>query len=164
MSQVQHFATPKTPVWGHVSARAPLKGGNCKAIVCNHCEKEFAGGSLRITEHHAKCKSVPVAVKEWAVDKLGRSAAKRQNKGSVKKMEGMFDDIARDSDQPLITASLNSNKCATELCDEAISHFIYDNLCSFNLTAVERYSRQDIVVQSPIFQCCLSSARGHQAT
>ena len=115
--------------------------------MCGHCEKEFAGGSLRITEHYAKCKSAPVAVEEWAVDKLGRSEAKRQGKESVKKMEGMFDDIAKESDQTLITASLNSNKCATELCDEAISHFIYDNLCSFNLTAVERYSRQDVVVQ-----------------
>ena len=77
--------------------------------MCDHCEKEFAGGSLRTTEHYAKCKSVPVNVKEWAVDKLGRSAAKRQGKEAVKKMEGMFDDIAKDSDQTLITASLNKN-------------------------------------------------------
>ena len=103
--------------------------------------------SLRITEHHAKCKSVPAKVKEWAVEKLGRSANKRKGKEAVKQMEGMFDNIAKDSDQALITASLNKNKCATELCDEAISHFIYDNLCSFNLTAVERHSRQGIVVQ-----------------
>ena len=89
---------------------------------------------MRITEHYAKCKSVPTHVREWAVEKLGRSAEKRKGKEAVKKMEGVFDDI-------------NSNKCATELCDESISHFIYDNLCSFNLTAVERYSRQDIVVQ-----------------
>jgi hypothetical protein len=91
-SRVQHFNTPKTPVWGHISARAAVKGGGtCKAIVCDHCEKEFAGGSLRITEHYAKCKSgksVPVAVKEWAVDKLGRSAAKRQGKEAVKKRAG----------------------------------------------------------------------------
>jgi hypothetical protein len=146
-SRVQHFNTPATAVWGHVSARAAVKAGTCKAIVCGHCEKEFAGGSLRITEHHAKCKSVPADVREWAVEKLGRSAEKRKGKEAVKKMEGMFDDIAKDPDQTLITDSLNSNKCATELCDEAISHFIYDNLCSFNLTAVERYSRQDIVVQ-----------------
>jgi hypothetical protein len=78
-------------------------------------------------------------VKEWAVAKLGRSAAKRQGKEAVKKMEGVFDDIARDSDQALITASLNSNTRATELCNEAISHSIYDNLCSFNLTAVESF-------------------------
>ena len=146
-SRVQHFNTPATTVWGHVSARAAVKAGTCKAIVCDHCEKEFAGGSLRTTEHHAKCKSVPTHVREWAVEKLGRSAEKRKGKEAVKKMEGVFDDIAKDPDQTLITDSLNSNKCATELCDEAISHFIYDNLCSFNLTAVERYSRQDIVVQ-----------------
>jgi hypothetical protein len=54
-------------------------------------------------------------------------------------MEGVFDDITKDSDQALITASLTSNKCATELCDEDISHFIYDNLCSFNLTAVPSF-------------------------
>jgi hypothetical protein len=101
MSQVQHFTptTPKTPVWGHVSARAPVKGGTCKVIVCDHCEKEFAGGSLRITEHYAKCKSVPAKVKEWAVEELGRSAVKRQGKGAVKLMQGMFDDIAKESDQ-----------------------------------------------------------------
>ena len=105
--------------------------------------------SLRITEHHAKCKSVPAKVKEWAVEKLGRSrsAVKRQGKEAVKKMQGMFDDIAKESDQALITAPLNKNIRATELCHEAVSHFIYDNLCSFNLTAVERYNRQDIVVQ-----------------
>jgi hypothetical protein len=51
-------------------------------------------------------------------------------------MEGMFDDIAKDSDQSLITAALNSNTRATESCNEAASHFIYDNLCSFNPTAV----------------------------
>jgi hypothetical protein len=45
--------------------------------------KEFAGGSLRITEHYAKCNFVPVKLKEWAVDKLGRSAAKHQGKESV---------------------------------------------------------------------------------
>ena len=146
-SQRKHFHTPQTPVWGHVSARAAVKQGTCKAIVCDHCETEFSGGSVRITEHYAKCKSVPASVKEWAVEKLGRSADKRKGKEAVKQMEGMFDDIAKESDQTLITASLNSNKCATELCDEAISHFIYDNLCSFNLTAVERYNRQDIVVQ-----------------
>ena len=95
--------------------------------------------SLRITEHYAKCKSVPAKVKEWAVEKLGRSrsAVKRQGKEAVKKMQGMFDDIAKESDQAIITASLNKNIRATELCHEAVSHFIYDNLCSFNLTAVE---------------------------
>jgi hypothetical protein len=90
-----------------VSARAPVKAGTCKVIVCNHRETEFAGGSLRITEHYAnKCKSVPAKVKEWAVEKLGRSAVKRQGKGAVKKTQGMFDDIAKESDQTLITASL----------------------------------------------------------
>jgi hypothetical protein len=141
------LVTTKAPVWGHVSARAPVKAGTCKAIVCNHCETEFAGGSLRITGHYAKCKSVPAKVKEWAVEKLGRSAVKRQDKGAVKKMQGMLDDTAKESDQALITASLNKNSRATELCHEAVSHFIYDSLCSFNLTAVERYSRQGIVVQ-----------------
>jgi hypothetical protein len=96
----------------------------------------------------ASPKSVPAKVKEWAVEKLGRSAVKRQGKGAVKKMQGMFDDIAKEADQTIITASLNKNIRATELCHEAVSHFIYDNLCSFNLlTAVERYNRQDIVVQ-----------------
>ena len=101
----EHFSTPKTPVWGHVSARGhpsrevPARP-SCTATAKR--ETEFAGGAQRITEHYAKCKSVPVGLKEWEVEKLGRSAAKRQGKGAVKKMEGMFDDIARDSDQALI--------------------------------------------------------------
>jgi hypothetical protein len=49
-------------------------------------------------------------------------------------MQGMFDDIAKESDQTLITAALNTNTRATGLCHEAASHFIYDNLCSFNPT------------------------------
>jgi hypothetical protein len=108
-----------------VSARAPVKGDTCKVVVCSHCETEFAGGAQRITEHYAKCKSVPVGLKEWEVEKLGRSAAKRQGKEAVKKMEGMFDDIARDSDQALITAALNMNSRATELCNEAICNLVY---------------------------------------
>jgi hypothetical protein len=64
---------------------------------------------------------------------------KRQGKEAVKKMEGRFDGIAKESDQALITASLNKNSRATELCHEAISHFIYDNLCSFNPTEVESF-------------------------
>ena len=98
-SRVQHFNTPKTTVWGHVSARAAVKQGTCKAIVCDHCETEFSGGSVRITEHYAKCKSVPTHVREWAVEKLGRSAEKRKGKEAVKQMEGVFDDITKDSDQ-----------------------------------------------------------------
>ena len=82
-SRVQHFHTPQTTVWGHVSARAAAKQGTCKAIVCDHCETEFSGGSVRITEHYAKCKSVPASVKEWAVEKLGRSADKRKGKEAV---------------------------------------------------------------------------------
>ena len=57
-------------------------------------------------------------------------AVKRQGKEAVKKMQGMFDDIAKGSYQALITAPLNKNIRATELCHEAVSHFIYDNLCS----------------------------------
>ena len=94
MSSGERFSTPKAPVWGHVSARAPVKGGTCKVVVCSYCEMEFAGGAQRITEHYAKCKSVPAEVKERAVEKLGRSAVKRQDKEAVKKMQGMFDDIA----------------------------------------------------------------------
>ena len=138
-SRVKHFHTPQTTVWGHVSARAAVKQGTCKAIVCDHCETEFSGGSVRITEHYAKCKSIPTHVREWAVEKLGKSAAKREGKEAVKKMEGMFDDIAKESAQTKITASLNKNTCATELCHEAISHFIYDNLESFNITGVASF-------------------------
>ena len=108
--------------------------------MCNSCENEFAGGVQRILGYYAKCKSIPTHVREWAVEKLGRSADKRKGKEAVKQMEGMFDDIAKESDQTLITASLNKNTRATELCHEAVSHFIFDNLCSFNLlTAVPSF-------------------------
>jgi hypothetical protein len=66
-----------------------------------------------------------VKPKEWAVEKPGRSTAKRQGKGAVKKMEGMFDDIAKGPDQALITAALNMNSRATELCNGAICNLIY---------------------------------------
>jgi hypothetical protein len=55
----------------------------------------------------------------------GRSAAKRQGKGAVKKMGGMFDDIAKDSEQALMTAALNMNSRATELCNGAICNLVY---------------------------------------
>jgi hypothetical protein len=87
----------------------PLKGGSCKFIVCNSCEKEFAGGAQRILEYYAKCKSIPSSLREWAVAKLGRSAARREGKEAVKKMEGVFEDIAFETDQMLIDA--------TEYCD-----------------------------------------------
>jgi hypothetical protein len=50
----------------------------------------------------------------------------KANKWAVKKMEGMFDDIAKDSDQALITAALNMNSRATELCNEAICNLVYN--------------------------------------
>jgi hypothetical protein len=65
-----------------------------------------------------------VEVKEWAVDRPGRSAAKRQGKEAVKKMEAMFDDIAKDSEQTPITAALNSNTRATELCNKASCNLV----------------------------------------
>ena len=72
--------------------------------MCNSCEKEFAGGAQRILEYYAKCKSIPSSLREWAVAKLGRSAARREGKGAVKKMEGVFEDIAFETDQMIINA------------------------------------------------------------
>ena len=40
------FKTPKSDVWGGVTALAIVKSGNCKKIKCNSCDKIFAGGSL----------------------------------------------------------------------------------------------------------------------
>jgi hypothetical protein len=67
-------------------------------------ENEFAGGVQRILGYYAKCKSIPSSLREWAVAKLGRSAARREGKEAVKKMEGVFEDSAFETDQMIINA------------------------------------------------------------
>jgi hypothetical protein len=70
-------------------------------VVCN---------AYSILEYYAKCKSIPSSLREWAVAKLRRSAARREGKEAVKKMEGgVFEDIAFETDQMIINA--------TEYCD-----------------------------------------------
>jgi hypothetical protein len=130
-----------------VTARAPLKGGSCKAIVCSSCEKEFAGCVQRILEYYAKCKSTPSSLREWAVGKLGRSAVRREGKGAVKKMEGMFEDIAFETDQVLINATAYCD-CKV-VCDEAICNLVYKqrHQAVGPSTTDTAYSRQEIVVQ-----------------
>jgi hypothetical protein len=91
MSSEGHFATP-TPT-GHDGCMGqrdgkqghPLKGGSCKAIVCVTAAKRssLVGGVQRILEYYAKCKSIPSSLREWAVAKLGRSAARREGKEAV---------------------------------------------------------------------------------
>jgi hypothetical protein len=65
--------TPKSAVWNKgVTARAPVSGGSCKKIQCDNCETSFTGGSRRILEHHVKCKSAPIPLKQWALEELAK--------------------------------------------------------------------------------------------
>jgi hypothetical protein len=88
------FRTPKSAVWNKgVTAQAPVSGGSCKKIQCDICETMFAGGSRRILEHHVKCKSAPVPLKEWALDELAKMEDRHREKDAVKDMESIFGDI-----------------------------------------------------------------------
>ena len=77
------FITPNSEVRGSVTALVEVKSGHCKSLSCAIAVRNPKVRSLRITEHHAKCKSVPAKVKECAVEELGRSAVKRQGNEAV---------------------------------------------------------------------------------
>ena len=121
MSSSGGFRTPKSAVWNKgVTARAPVSGGSCKKTQCDNCETTFTGGSRRILEHHVKCKSAPVPLKEWALDELAKMKDRLREKGAVKDMESMLDDIKdEEATQTKLTGS-NKNKgaAAKAVCDK----------------------------------------------
>ena len=120
MSSSGGFRTPKSAVWNKgVTAQAPVSGGSCKKIQCDNCEAMFAGGSRRILEHHVKCKSAPVPLKEWALDELAKMDDRLREKDAVKDMESMLDDIKEEATQTKLTGS-NKNKgaAAKAVCDK----------------------------------------------
>tara|TARA_B110000971_G_scaffold43110_1_gene42602 strand:+ start:294 stop:710 length:417 start_codon:yes stop_codon:yes gene_type:complete len=120
MSSSGGFRTPKSAVWNKgVTARAPVSGGSCKKVQCDNCETTFAGGSRRILEHHVKCKSAPVPLKEWAIDELAKMDDRLREKDAVKDMESMLDDIKEEATQTKLTGS-NKNKeaAAKAVCDK----------------------------------------------
>ena len=130
----QGFKTPSTAVWGSVTAKSPVKSGNCRSIECVNCEKVFAGGSQRIWEHHRKCKAAPEPLREAATEALAKAEAKLRGRAEVKKMEGIFEDIATADRQTLIMKAMNKNGASKDLCDKAICNWVYVNLQSFNVT------------------------------
>jgi hypothetical protein len=73
----------------------------------------FAGGSRRILEHHVKCKSAPVPLKEWALDGLAKMEDRHREKDAVKDMEGMFDDIKEEATQTKLTGSTKDTRPRT---------------------------------------------------
>ena len=122
MSSSGGFRTPKSAVWNKgVTARTPVSGGRCKKIQCDNCEAMFAGGSRRILEHHVKCKSAPVPLKEWALDELAKMEDRLREKDAVKDMESMLLDDIKDEEatQTKLTGS-NKNKgaAAKAVCDK----------------------------------------------
>ena len=47
-------------------------GGSCKKIQCDNCETIFTGWSRCILEHHVKCKSAHIPLKQWALEELAK--------------------------------------------------------------------------------------------
>ena len=87
--------------------------------MCDNCETMFAGGSRRILEHHVKCKSAPVPLKEWALDELAKMEDRHREKDAVKDMESMFDDIKEEATQTKLTGTDKDKKTAAKaVCDK----------------------------------------------
>jgi hypothetical protein len=126
MSSSSGFRTPKSAVWnkGVTPARAPVSGGSCKEIQCGNCETTFSGGSRRILEHHVKCKSAPVPLKEWALDGLAKMEAWLREKDAVRDMlESTFDDIKEEATQTMLTGTDKEKKTAAKaVCDKRQGH------------------------------------------
>jgi hypothetical protein len=76
-----------------------MSGGSCKKIQCDNCETIVTGWSRRILEHHVKCKSAPVPLKQWALEELAKMEDRLREKGAVKDVESMFDDIKEEDTQ-----------------------------------------------------------------
>jgi hypothetical protein len=136
MSSSGGFRTPKSAAWSKgVTARAPVSGGSCKKTQCDNCETEFTGGTRRILEHHVKCKSAPVPLKDWAIDELTKMDSRHREKESVKDMEGMFDDIKEEATQTKLTGSTKDKiDAAKAVCDKAVADWVYVTMQSFQVT------------------------------
>jgi hypothetical protein len=46
------FSTPNSEVWGNVTALVEVKGGHCKSMRCDCCEKTFSGGVTKQQQPH----------------------------------------------------------------------------------------------------------------
>ena len=118
-----------------MTARAPVSGGSCKKIQCDNCKTIFTGWSRRILEHHVKCKSAPIPLKQWAVEELAKMEDRLREKDAVKDMESMFDDIKEEGTQ---TKLMGTDKAAAKaVCDKVVADWdwVYNTMQSFNVTA-----------------------------
>ena len=63
--------------------------------------------------------SAPLPLKEWALDELAKMEDRLREKGAVKDMESMLDDIKEEATQTKLTGS-NKNKgaAAKAVCDK----------------------------------------------
>jgi hypothetical protein len=66
-----------------------------------------------------KCKSAPVSLKEYALDGLAKMEARLIEKGAVKDMESMFDDIKEEATQTKLTGTDKDKRTAAKaVCDK----------------------------------------------
>jgi hypothetical protein len=128
------FMTPKSDVWGGVTALAIVKSGNCKKIKCNSCDKIFAGGSLRITEHYIKCYGTSEQLREWARQKKAVHDSVSKDKSIVKSMDALLEDAEDCEKEGTISKSMNKITTRTDLCHKAVSDWIFNTMQSFNDT------------------------------
>jgi hypothetical protein len=84
----------------------------------------FAGGSRRILERHVKCKSTPVPLKDWAMDGLAKMGVRHREKGAVKDMESMFDDIKEGATQTKLTGSTKNKGAGATATTAAVSSVV----------------------------------------
>jgi hypothetical protein len=131
------FSTPNSEVWGNVTALAEVKGGHCKSMKCDSCEKTFSGGVARILEHYAKCNATPQLTRDWAAQQISDRDA-RKGKDPVRKMEGAFNDIEEEEAQQKIDSCLNKTGTKTELCNVAVADWVYITMKSFSSSPAMR--------------------------
>ena len=145
------FRTPKSAVWNKgVTARAPVSGGSCKKIQCDNCETIFTGWSRCILEHHVKCKSAPIPLKQWALEELAKMEDRLREKDAVKDMESMFDDIKEEGTQTKLMGTDKDKKTAAKaVCDKVVADWVCNTMQSFNVTADFSFIEmiRDLVVQ-----------------
>jgi hypothetical protein len=82
-----------------------------------------------------KCKSAHIPLKQWALDELAKMEDRLREKGAVKDMESMFDNIKEEGIQMKLAGS-NKDKwtAAKAICDKLVADWVYIAMHSFNVT------------------------------
>jgi hypothetical protein len=128
-----------------------MSGGSCKKIQCDNCETIFTGGSRRILEHHVKCKSAPIPLKQWALEELAKMEDRLREKDAVKDMERMFDGIKEEGTQTKLMGTDKDKKedCGQGRMRQGRCRLGVHTMQSFNVTADFSFIEmiRDLVVQ-----------------